>query len=480
MGDRTRAKKNVIPMVPALTTYRAHMMLMTTLAILAVDFPIFPRALAKCETFGVSLMDIGVGSFVFSQGVVSALPVLKNPDHLYAYPLPKIMASARKVLPILALGLIRVVLVKGVDYPEHVSEYGVHWNFFVTLAVLPVVQTALDPLIARFSITSLGVLVATAHQTTLSYLGGSHYILEAPRIGIISANKEGILSLPGYLSIHLLGLSLGTILLPPDPNFLRKLRRRNQASNDGKLKASSSDSEDDDEKVVSKAAATEREPGKTAIELCSYAIVWWTLLGLCQWTSVGGGVSRRMANLPYILWVAAYNTTFILGYFALDMWFFSPPSLSKLQSRSRPSRGSLQGQGYETTSPVRRSVTPEPQAWASTSTYASAGKSSSSRRPAYARDDSRYARLEIPPTPTVPVWDQSENSEEVRAPALLDAINRNGLMIFLLANLATGLVNLTMPTMYMSDGPAMTVLVGYSLALSAAAWFMRSRRIIKL
>ena len=44
--------------LPALTTYRAHMMLMTVLAILAVDFRIFPRSLAKCETFGVSLVHI--------------------------------------------------------------------------------------------------------------------------------------------------------------------------------------------------------------------------------------------------------------------------------------------------------------------------------------------------------------------------------------------------------------------------------------
>jgi phosphatidylinositol glycan class W len=31
-------------------------MLMTVLAILAVDFPVFPRILAKCETYGVSLV----------------------------------------------------------------------------------------------------------------------------------------------------------------------------------------------------------------------------------------------------------------------------------------------------------------------------------------------------------------------------------------------------------------------------------------
>jgi phosphatidylinositol glycan class W len=40
----------------ALSTYRAHMILVTVLAILAVDFPVFPRALAKCETYGVSFV----------------------------------------------------------------------------------------------------------------------------------------------------------------------------------------------------------------------------------------------------------------------------------------------------------------------------------------------------------------------------------------------------------------------------------------
>jgi len=45
----------------ALSTYRAHMMLVTVLAILAVDFPVFPRMLAKCETYGVSF----VRSFFF-------------------------------------------------------------------------------------------------------------------------------------------------------------------------------------------------------------------------------------------------------------------------------------------------------------------------------------------------------------------------------------------------------------------------------
>lgn len=45
-----------IQRLPALTSYRGHMMLVTVLSILAVDFQVFPRALAKCETYGVSLV----------------------------------------------------------------------------------------------------------------------------------------------------------------------------------------------------------------------------------------------------------------------------------------------------------------------------------------------------------------------------------------------------------------------------------------
>ena len=93
-----------------------------------------------------------------------------------------------------------------------------------------------------------------------------------------------------------------------------------------------------------------RQTEKTATELCSFAIIWWSFLGLVRFFKVDGiwgpegGVSRRMVekklklwrianinwisffikvNLPYILWVTAYNTSFLLFYLGLDMWIFS-------------------------------------------------------------------------------------------------------------------------------------------------------------
>ena len=158
--------------------------------------------------------------------------------------------------------------------------------------------------------------VPAGQQSALSHLGLESYILTAPRTSIISANKEGIVSLSGktfspafvfgiflnrgttlgYLAIHLLGLSAGTLVLPPSPSFFR---RRQQALADKLTKRRISDAGLKHDKDLDLAGP--RQTGKTATELCSYSIVWWSFLGLTklansrgQW----GEVSRRMVRSP--------------------------------------------------------------------------------------------------------------------------------------------------------------------------------------
>jgi len=112
-----------------------------------------------------------------------------------------------------------------------------------------------------------------------------------------------------------------------------------------------------------------RENDRTATELASYAVLWWSALGVCSYAGIGGGVSRRMvcslypqgavrlcsvlclqANLPYTAWVAAYNTSFLLGYLLLApapraRTVYSPHSKLKVHPPSQPQLGQQQQQG---------------------------------------------------------------------------------------------------------------------------------------
>ena len=125
--------------IPFLSTSRSFLLIFTAIAILAVDFHIFPRRFAKTETFGTGLMDVGVGCFIVSHGTVSkearcpsdysSLPSLKQ----YGMSVYKCM---KKIIPYVIIGLLRLATVKATDYQLHVSEYGVHWNFFFTIAVV--------------------------------------------------------------------------------------------------------------------------------------------------------------------------------------------------------------------------------------------------------------------------------------------------------------------------------------------------------
>lgn len=49
-------------------------------------------------------------------------------------------SSLLSSLPLIVLGLGRVLSTKGVNYQEHVTEYGVHWNFFFTVSAVKVKQ----------------------------------------------------------------------------------------------------------------------------------------------------------------------------------------------------------------------------------------------------------------------------------------------------------------------------------------------------
>ena len=145
---------------PFATVSRAYINLFTAIAILAVDFPIFPRRLAKAETYGTGLMDVGVGAFLMAHGVTA--PEARHPEVYGKMPSLRmysrmLLLTARSVLPLFVLGLLRLAAVKSAGYQEHVTEYGVHWNFFFTVAV---VRVGVE-LLSRYTRSKITLVVKT-------------------------------------------------------------------------------------------------------------------------------------------------------------------------------------------------------------------------------------------------------------------------------------------------------------------------------
>jgi phosphatidylinositol glycan class W len=81
---------------------------------------------------------------------------------------------------------------------------------------------------------------------------------------------------PGYVAIHLLGMSAGTLVLPSSPSYFpRALKGKNTPP-------------------------APRDDGRAAVELAAWATVWWAALGACLFLGVGGAVSRRLVRLPVL------------------------------------------------------------------------------------------------------------------------------------------------------------------------------------
>ncbi|AOA63874.1 Glucosaminyl phosphatidylinositol (GlcN-PI) nositol acylation protein [Komagataella phaffii CBS 7435] len=385
--------KQFLPHKPFITVYRSQMMVITCLAILAVDFKIFPRRFAKVETWGTSLMDLGVGSFVFSMGLVSCRSVLAATfTKSKTFTASQLIHTLVGVTPVFVLGLFRSISVKSLDYQEHVTEYGKHWNFFFTLGFLPPIAVLLSPLTKFIPHFWLSLLIGGFYEFILVNTNLLHYILLAPRVDLISDNKEGIFSLFGYLSIFLGGQATGLFLLPVCKT------RNNLFWPSSKNEVVRFQSSPHPFKLLSLSVS----PFQGLVYLATFYHVSFYVINTCYIYTV----SRRVANLLYILWVCGYNTTFLAGYVLVDQYFWPNSDVKFTDQPLTP----LQEERYNNVSKL--------------------------------------------------IYVQ-------RTPPILHALNNNSLLIFLAANLSTGVINMALNTLDCTDGKAIVVLIGYELFLAS-------------
>lgn len=305
----------------ALAAYRASLMIITCVAILGVDYSAFPRRFAKAETFGTALMDAGVGSIIVAGALTRGIYSSSNSStHVAASksrsPSPKGLSSLlinNKSLiqsaTLLTLAIARIIATSAVDYQHHAGEYGVHWNFFMTLAGLRLLHSAFyhfsttvltttkqsssSSLRAIIPSLVIGIATIVVYQYTLSNYGLIEYIHTDERdLGsIASANKEGIFSLVGYWSLHLLGVAIGTFIQTTDGSY-------NNITRQG---------------VVAKQRRVVKIDEK---RLWMVDILLWVVYAcISTWIQP---VSRRACNAAYVVWMLALNVLCLGGFVSVE------------------------------------------------------------------------------------------------------------------------------------------------------------------
>jgi hypothetical protein len=182
------------------SAFRGGLMAATCLAILGVDFRAFPRRYAKAEGYGGGVMDVGVGAIIFAGGLVSAAATAAAGGAPAAGPaaaasggsargrpgagggssssscaaaslslaaawLLRLARGVRAALPLLLLGGARQLATSVVGYQAHVGEYGLHWNFFYTIAAVALLTLAL-PAPPRW-LALLALALSAGHQALL-------------------------------------------------------------------------------------------------------------------------------------------------------------------------------------------------------------------------------------------------------------------------------------------------------------------------
>ncbi len=194
----------------AVSMHRANVMLMTCLAILAVDFRAFPRKFAKTEFYGTSLMDAGVGSIILCSSFVEGLKVMGSSRYRAKEKQNRLketsLRSLARILVLVLLGVGRPLSLWLIGYQVHEGEYGMHWNFFLTLAVM---RAAISNVPRSSSPLLIGAALLVAHQYGLSCLGMADLVNDTRsrrHAGLLYQNKEGLVSLTGYLALHFLGV----------------------------------------------------------------------------------------------------------------------------------------------------------------------------------------------------------------------------------------------------------------------------------
>lgn len=99
-----------------------------------------------------------------------------------------------------ALGVVRLISVKGSGYHEHVTEYGAQWNFFFTLASVKVATSIYFGLLPVSLSWFSAFLIGIGHEFIVTLKLGA-WVLDdhGSREGFLNANRSKTWIKDGFL-----------------------------------------------------------------------------------------------------------------------------------------------------------------------------------------------------------------------------------------------------------------------------------------
>ena len=389
-GVKTILRSPFPSSLPFLSNARAYINLISCITILAVDFTsLFPHKFGKTHSYGTGLMDTGVGMFIVAQGVTSKYARRESPAVSgWREYWGQVYAELRVTSPIFFLGIIRLALITVMHKNPPLYEYGTHWNFFFTMGCVRILAAFILPLLPqKISITSCvtATVICLLYEYWLVSQGLREFILHAERTGLYSSNREGIYSCICFTALYLYSVSVGAILFSE-----RK---------------------------------TVWEWSVFSAGLSCLTLLCWVLL----YVTAGHiePISRRLTNLPYILWMLGMMLLFINLFLIFDIITIFIFSMREPRKRDRS--------------------TQELKSSTSTNT----------------REELTILIERTPPSDLIQL-----SNKHYFLSTLIQAVDYNQLIYFLLANILTGIINILVDTGRATLRAAVCYMVVYELILS--------------
>lgn len=394
-----------------------NVLISTTIMILAVDFRVFPRRNGKIEHFGLGLMDAGAICFLGINAVISPeVRLLSTVDGFNASSKLKVFRkNAYSCCKLLIVGLIRLLTIKNLNYQEHVSEYGVHMNFFLVLVLIKLLGMAMSLAFNRLVFHPLfGLSLICLHEILLKQFGLSDYLQQdGHRHSFLDKNKESFFTMIAYVGFYLSCFNLPGLLDFEAPKALSASERQETRPSDV-------------------AANGDQRRYQAIRRLLGYALFYFVMFRLGD--SLSERISRRNMNMAFTC--LTLSLVYLIGGLEI-LWAI-------LYDRFYADR------------PPRKN---------------SKSYSAADNQPA-----DQLTKKPINQSPDQP-RNQSTNRDKNHPSSELiiqNGYTNNGLIAFLLSNVLTGFVNMSTNTMQTGDLNAIILLFAYSFVVAISVCFLDS------